>query len=60
MEAVCKLMEDMRNDTSIRPYIDACIEFGISDEEEIIKKLMKKFKFLTKSQAEKYFQVVDF
>lgn len=57
---MCKLMEDMRNDTSIRTYIDACIEFGISDKEEIIKKLMKKFKFLTKSQAEKYFQVVDF
>lgn len=55
MTTVCKLMEDMRNDTSIRTYIDACIEFGINDKEEIIKKLMKKFKFLTKPQAEKYF-----
>ena len=55
VEAVCKVMEEMRNDTSVRTYIEACIDFGIQDKEEIIKKLLEKFKFLTKTQAEKYF-----
>ena len=55
VEAVCKVMEEMRNETSVRTYIEACIDFGIKDKEEIIKKLLEKFKFLTKAQAEKYF-----
>ena len=55
VEAVCKVMEEMRNETSVRTYSEACIDFGIKDKEEIIKKLLEKFKFLTKTQAEKYF-----
>ena len=55
VEVVCKAMEDMRNDTSVRTYIEACIDFGIKDKDEIIKKLLDKFKFLTKAQAERYF-----
>lgn len=45
----------MRNDTSVRTYIEDCIDFGIRDKDEIIKKLLDKFKFLTKAQAERYF-----
>ena len=54
VETVCKVMEDMRNETSIRTYIEACIDFGIKDKEEIVKRLLDKFKFLTESQAKKY------
>ena len=52
---MCKVMEEMRNDISVRTYIDACIDFGIKDKDEIINKLLDKFKFLTKTQAEEYF-----
>jgi hypothetical protein len=52
---VCKVMEDMRNEASVRTYIEACLDFGIKDKEEIIAKLLEKFKFLTREQANKYF-----
>ena len=52
---MCHAFEEMLNDASVRTYIEACIDFGIKDKEEIIKKLIEKFKFLTKTQTEKYF-----
>lgn len=51
---VCKAIEDMRNDTSVRTYVEACRDFGIVDQNEIVKKLLEKFKFLTEAQARKY------
>lgn len=46
---VCKAIEDMRNDTSVRTYVEACRDFGIVDQNEIVKKLLEKFKFLTEA-----------
>ena len=55
VESMCKAMEEMRNDANIRTYIEACIEFGVKDKEEIIERLLAKFSFLTEAQAKQYF-----
>ena len=55
VEAMCRVMEDMRNDSNVRTYIEACIDFGVKDKEEIIKRLLAKFSFLTDENVKKYF-----
>ena len=35
---VCKVIEDMRNDTSVRTYVEACRDFGMVDKNEIKNK----------------------
>lgn len=52
---MCKVIEEMLNDVSVRTYIEACVDNGISNQDEIISKLLEKFKFLTREQANKYF-----
>ena len=43
---MCKAIEDMKNDNSVR-FVEACRDFGVVDTKEIVKKLMDKFAFLT-------------
>lgn len=54
VESMCKELEEMRNEYGIKTYIEACKEFGITDKNEIIRRLMAKFSFLTEAQAEAY------
>ena len=51
---MCKAIEDMRNDNSVRVYVEACRDFGVVDTKEIVKKLMDKFAFLTEDKAKEY------
>lgn len=51
---VCKAIEDMRDNRSVRTYVEACRDFGMIDKNEIIKKLLEKFTFLTEAQAMEY------
>ena len=44
----------MIKDISVRTYVEACRDFGMVDKNEIIKKLLEKFTFLTETQAKKY------
>lgn len=54
VEIVCRVIEEMRNDTSVRTYVEACRDFGIVDKMEIVKRLLEKFSFLTEAQAMEY------
>ena len=54
VEYMCRAMEDMRNDNSVRTYVEACRDFGVVDTAEIVKKLMAKFTFLTEEKAMEY------
>ncbi len=58
VETMCKAMEEMRNEAaqkaSIYTYIETCKEFGVSSTDELIKRLLAKFSFLTEEQANGY------
>ena len=54
VEYMCKAIEDMRNDNSVRTYVEACRDFGVVDPAEIVKKLLAKFAFLTEEKAKEY------
>ena len=51
---MCKSIEEMRNDNSVRIYVEACRDFGVVDPAEIVKKLLAKFTFLTEEKAKEY------
>ena len=40
--------------TADEKQVEACRDFGIVDQNEIVKKLLETFKFLTEAQARKY------
>ena len=51
---MCKVIEEMCNDNSVRIYVEACRDFGVVDPAEIVKKLLAKFAFLTEEKAKEY------
>ena len=51
---MCKVIEEMSNDNSVRIYVEACRDFGVVDSAEIVKKLLAKFAFLTEEKAKEY------
>lgn len=42
---MCKTIEDMKRDTSVKIYVEACRDFGIVDQNEIVKKYLKNSRF---------------
>lgn len=53
---MCKVMEDMRNETAVRATISAYYDVDIRDEDTLVKKVMEKFAFLSQEVATKYVQ----
>lgn len=51
---MCKVLEDMRNEVMVLTYVEACNEFGMQDDSEIIRRLLVKYPFLTEEEAMTY------
>lgn len=48
---MCKMIEDRMLEQNVRLYAEACQDFGLTDLEEIVKKVWAKFSDLSESRV---------
>ncbi len=45
-----------REEGSVKTFIEACVEFGVTENSEILKRIFQKFPNLSQDKAVKYFK----